>query len=125
MNQPNPDNPSSRGLLIIASLSAVVTVLLAGRMPPAMASFRDMFTSFGVTPPSTATFVMDHANAWWVLAIASVATLFWIATRSRPDAAERRRMKLTLSALIALTVLAYGFVAYAIYTPIFKFGAVV
>ena len=34
-------------------------------------------------------------------------------------------MKLTLSALIALTLLAYGFVAYAIYTPILKLGAVV
>lgn len=125
MNPSTPEVPRSTGLLVVAAITAVVTVLLAGRMPPSMASFREMFVGLGVTPPAAAIFVMRFAHAWWVLAIASLAVLVWVAARSRIPAAEHRRMKLSLSALIALTVLSYGFVAYAIFVPLFKVGATI
>lgn len=125
MNHPTPDIPRSTGMLIVAALTATVTVLLAGRMPGSMESFHGIFTGVGVTPPAAALFVMRFAYAWWVLAIASLAVLVWVAARSRVPAAEHRRMKLSLGALIALTVSAYGFVAYAIYVPIFEIGATV
>lgn len=125
MDSPTDDIPRSTGMLVVAALTATVTVLLAGRMPSSMDSFGGMFAAFGVTPPPAATFVMRFAHVWWVLAIAALAMLVRVATRSRLTAAEHRRMKLGLVALIALTVLAYGFVAYALYTPLFKLGATV
>jgi hypothetical protein len=125
MNYAPASVPRSLGLLVVAALSASVTVLFAIRMPAAMTSFREMFAAFGVNPPGAAKLVMAFAPYWWLLAIASVVVLFWVARSGQIPVAEYRRMKLTLRILIAVTVLAYGFAAYALYVPIFKLGAVV
>jgi len=117
--------PRSLGLLAVATISATVTVLLAGRMPPALASFREMFVSFGVDPPAATKLVLSLPHIWWLLGVASLTVFVWIAAKSRPAPDELRRMKLALRAVIILTVLAYGFAAWALYTPIFALGAVV
>ena len=116
--------PRSFGLLAIAAISATVNVLLAGRMPPSLEGFREIFKAFGVDPGAAANFVMDSPYVWWALAVASLTTLVWIARKSRVSIPEHRRMKLSLTALIVTTLLAYGFVAISIYIPIFKLGGV-
>jgi len=117
--------PRSRGLLAIAVITAIVNVLLAGRMPPALESFRGMFVSFGADPPTATKIVMNSPQVWWLLGVASLGVFAWVAIRSKPPIEELRRMKLALRALIILTVLAYGLAAWALYTPIFALGAVV
>ncbi|HEY6123433.1 MAG TPA: hypothetical protein VIV63_02190 [Steroidobacteraceae bacterium] len=112
-------------LLVIAAISAAVSVLLAGRMPPAMASFRDTFASLGVVPPPSAVLVFRYSQVWWVLAVGAVAVFVWIAMRASAEATELKRMKLALCLWILLTALVYGFTAYAIYTPLSGLGAAI
>jgi len=122
MPEASEEIPRPIGLLIVAAISAVVTVLLAGRMPPSLESFREIFKSFGVDPGAAANFVMDAPYVWWVLGLASIALLIWIGGKSRVSIQELRRMKVSVTVLIIATVLSYGFVAYAIHVPIFKLG---
>jgi len=117
--------PRSIGMLAVAAITAAVDVGLAGRMPPALASFREMYVSFGIDPPATAKLVMDAPGIWWLLGIAALAVFVWVAARSQPAPDELRRMKIALRTVIILTLLAYGFAAIALYTPIFQLGAVV
>ena len=117
--------PRSIGLLAVATISATVNVLLARRMPSALANFREMFASFGVTPPAGTRFVLNFPQAWWLLAIASLAVFVWVAAKSKPPIEELRRMKLALRLVVILTVLAYGLVALALYIPLFRLGEVV
>jgi hypothetical protein len=117
--------PRPLGLLALAAISATVNVLLAGRMPPALNSFREMFVSFGVDPPPVTKLVMNLPHLWWLLGVASLAVFVWVAVRSRLPIEELRRMKFALRLLIILTALAYGVAAWALYTPIFELGAVV
>ena len=120
------ENPTrSVGLMAIATISATANVLLARRMPPAMVSFREMFTAFGIDPPAAAKLVMNFPHIWWLLGVASLAVFVWVAAKSKPPIEEVRRMKFALRAVIILTVLTYGFAAWALYTPIFALGAVV
>ena len=115
----------SLGMLIVAAISAVFTVLLAMRLPVALQSFRALFKAFGADIPAITKFVIDTGPVWWVFAIASVSVFVWVAARAQPGVVEHRRMKLALRTVIAVTVLACGFAAIAIYSPIFKMGAVV
>jgi type II secretory pathway component PulF len=117
--------PRPRGLLAIAAISATVNVLLAGRMPPALNSFREMFVSFGVDPPPVTKLVMNFPHLWWLLGVVSLAVFVWVAVRSKLPIEELRRMKFALRLLIILTALVYGLAAWALYTPIFELGAVV
>ncbi len=117
--------PRSSALIAVATVTAAVTVYLAIRMPLAMESFRGIFTGFGVKPTLAATLVMKFPALWWVFATASVAVLLWILAVSRPKRIEHARMKLALRSVITLTAIAYVFAAIAIYTLIFKLGAVV
>jgi hypothetical protein len=117
--------PRSLGMLVVATLWAAFTLLLAMRLPRALKSFRNMFESFGTDIPTVTNFVIDTGPLWWLFAIASFAVFVWAAARAQPGVVEYRRMKVALCTVIAVTVLAYGFAALALYTPIFKMGAVV
>lgn len=117
--------PRSLALLAVATVTVVVTIYLAMRMPLAMESFRGLFAGFGVKPPWAAALVIGFPGIWWVFAIASVAVFLWILKASRPKRIEHGRMKLALRTVITLAVAGYVFAAIAIYMPIFKLGAVV
>jgi hypothetical protein len=68
---------------------------------------------------------MAVPDAWWVLALASIALLLWIGRRSRAPQIEIRRMKLALGALTIATGVSVAIAIIGLYLPIFKLGAVV
>ena len=126
MQRTSESAPSgSLGLTLVAAILATVTSVLAWRLPIALESFRGMFTSFGVAPPQITLLVLDTPRFWWLLAAVSVATFIWVAAKPPATQVERRRKKIVVSVLIALTVAAYGFAAWAIYVPIFSMSKVV
>lgn len=116
--------PRSRSVLIISSLLATVCVALAVRMPHALESFRGIFEGLGATLPRYTHVALNLGWIWWVLAMAALALFAWVATRSRLPSREYARMKLALRVLIAMTALAYGFFAVAIYTPMMQMRAI-
>jgi hypothetical protein len=117
--------PRPRALLVAAALIAVTTTYIAMRMPAAVRNFQAMFKELGITPISSTQLVFRIPDIWWLFALASIASLVWIATRSRVTAAEKRNMKTAMIVTVTLTALMYGFAAFAIYTPLFKIGATV
>src|SRR5689334_13478908 len=122
MNDSPDQGPRPVALLIVAAILAAVIVLFAMRAPSTMASFREVLEGFGATIPPTTLMVLNAPYAWSVLAGASVALFAWVAAKSRTTAAERKRMKWALSALVILAVLAYAFAAYWLYLPIYAMG---
>jgi hypothetical protein len=112
-------------MLIVAAICAVFTVTLAMRLPIALKQFADLFKSFGVEIHAATKFVLGTGPVWWVFAAASVAVFIWVAVRGQPGIVEHRRMKIALRTVIVATVLAYGCAAIAIYSPMFRMGAVV
>jgi hypothetical protein len=91
-------------------------------MPASIRRFQEMFREFGVSPTPSTDLVFSVPDIWWLSALASIALLVWIATRSRVAVGEMWNMKMALIVTVALTALTYGFAAFAIYTPLFKLG---
>lgn len=114
----------SRIVLVISSLLAAVCVALALRMPRALESFRGIFEELGTTLPRYTQVALNLGWVWWVLAVGALAQFAWVAARSRLPSREYARMKLALRVLVAMTALAYGFAALAIYTPMMQMRAV-
>ena len=125
MNDTAEKSPRSTVFLLTAAAWAAATLLLAGRLTAALPSFREILEGLGATTPPVTMMVLNAPHVWWVLSAASAALFVWVAAKSRVDAAERKRMKVTLGVLIALTVLAYGFAAYWLYLPIYRLGTTV
>ena len=122
---PTELQPRPRALLVTATLIAVTTTYLAMRMPAGIRNFQAMFKDLGIAPNSNTELVFGFPDTWWLFALASIASLVWIATRSQVTAAQKRNMKMALIVTVSLTALMYGFAAFAIYTPLFKIGATV
>jgi hypothetical protein len=112
-------------MLIIATISTAVAMVLADRMPMVFEQFRPLFKGFGADLPAITKLVVSHPKVFWVFAGLSFATFVWVAIRGRVSEFELAHMKLALRLTIALTVLAYSFAACALYAPIFRPGAVV
>ena len=117
--------PRPRALLVTATLIAVTTTYLAMRMPAGIRNFQAMFKDLGIAPIASTQLLFRVPDVWWLFALASIASLAWIATRSQVTSTEKRNMKMALIVTVTLTALMYGFAAFALYTPLFKIGATV
>jgi hypothetical protein len=123
--EPAEPLPRPRFLLVAATLLAVTTTYLAMRMPAAVRNFQTLFKEFGVGTTAGTELLFKVPGIWWLFALASIAVLVWIATRSLVSTSEKRTMKWVLVGTVTLTALIYGFAAFAIYVPLFKLGATV
>ena len=123
----NPEEQIERpvGTLITAVILAVTTTWIAIRFPATLASFDEMFRSFGADLTASTRLVLRLPYAWWLLALPALALLARVSTRQRLRRAELRRTKIALRLMLIATGLAFGLAAWAIYLPIFKLGAAV
>jgi len=112
--------PRPRSLLIAATLTAASVTCLSGHMAEAVVNFRSMFKDLGLAPSASARLVFSVPQIWWLLALASITEMVWVATQPQLTAAVKRRMKTAMFVTAALTAITYGFTAFAIYTPLFK-----
>jgi len=115
--------PRPRSLLIAATMVAASVTYLAMHMASAVVQFRAMFKDLGLTPSASAEVVFSVPGIWWVLALASIAVLVWVATQSQFTATTKRRMKTALYVTAALAAILYGFTAFAIYPTLFELSA--
>jgi len=113
------------GLLITAIIEGWVTTYTAYRAPTTLASFEELFRSFGADLSTSTFFVLKTPYIWWLFAIIGIAIAIWVGARPRIPRTARRKMKLAVRLFALVIALAYGFALYAIYLPIFKLGAVV
>jgi type II secretory pathway component PulF len=114
-----------RGVLIQAAVLAATTTFIAIRASRVIREFEVLFKGFGTELDALTRFLMAVPDAWWVLALASIALLLWIGRRSRAPQIEIRRMKLALGALTIATGVSVAIAIIGLYLPIFKLGAVV
>jgi hypothetical protein len=110
-------------LLAVAVANAFATVYMALRLPSTMRTFRETFAALGTAIDPATRFVLSIPNVWWAFAIAAVAVATWIILRPRATHADYRSMRMVLSAVITATLLAFGFAAFAIYSPLFRLSA--
>jgi hypothetical protein len=125
MDDVRDKSPRSIALLATAAITAVVTLLLAGRLTPALESFRGILEGLGAPTPPMTTMVLDATYLWWSLAAAAGALFVWVAAKPRLTAGERKYMKQALTVLIAAVVFAYAFAAYWLYLPLYTLGTTV
>jgi hypothetical protein len=114
-----------RGLSIVAIVSAVVTVILAGIVPQHLESFRALFADFGAEIPWLSQVALGGAWIWTLLAVAAVGIAIWIAGARVGTRVTIRRMRLTLVAYLVLLVAAFLVTLIALYLPVFTLGRVV
>jgi hypothetical protein len=121
----SPDNKRPAGLLIAAILEAWTAGYTAWTAPSTLREFKKLFEGFGAGLPSATKVLLAAPQIWSAFSLLGLALLVWIAVRAQPDAAERRKMKLSLWIFGVLFGLTVAWAAFALYVPIFKLGSVV
>ena len=114
--------PRPLGLLIVCAIPAVISVYAAIRTGDLMAHYRKLFEDFGAPIPPITAFVLNMPNFWWVIAVPAVLVFIRVAMKSEVTRPQQTRMKLAVAAVIVFGAAVYGFVAYALYTPIMAMG---
>lgn len=105
-------------LLITSALFAATGLYMGFQVPEAMRNFRVMFAKQGLDADPATRLVLDHPDAWWLFAVAALAAFAWVALRSRATRAQYRTMRYAVGTAIAVTVFAFGFAAFAVYSPL-------
>jgi len=113
------------GTLIVASFEAFVGLIAAIRMPATIGNFEELFKGFGAGLPAVTRFVLAFRHGWWLFAIVAIAILVWIVRRPPQTRVERRRQMWSVVAFAVAFGAFWGFVALALYLPIFRLGSVV
>jgi hypothetical protein len=121
----SPDDARPARLLIAAILEAWTAGYTAWTAPSTLREFKGLFEGFGADLPAPTRALLAAPHLWFAFSILGLALLIWIAVRARPDAAERRKMKLALWIVGVLFGLSIAWAAFALYVPIFKLGSVV
>ncbi len=117
--------PRPAAMFAVSAAMAVFTVYAGVRTRGITAQFRELFESFGAPVSPLTQFVLDAPNFWWVIAVPAVGVFLWIALKPQVSETELRRMKLALIGVVLFGAAVYGFVAYALYSPMFELGKVV
>jgi type II secretory pathway component PulF len=117
--------PRPAAMFAASAAMAVFTVYAGVRTRGLTTQFRELFESFGTPIPPLTQFVLQAPNLWWVIAMPAVSVFLWIAFKPQVTETERRRMKLAVIGVVLFGAAVYGFVAYALYTPMFELGKAV
>ena len=118
----NDTSPRPVALLAASAALAVFTVYAAIRSYSVMDNFREVLEGFGAKIPPLTEFILNAPNFWWLIAAPAVGVFIWIAMKPRVAEVERSRMRTALIAIVVFGVALYGFVAQALYRPIFELG---
>lgn len=121
----SPDDKRPPAFLIVAILEAWTAGYTAWTAPATLREFGKLFEGFGAGLPASTKALLAAPQLWSGFAILGLALLLWIGVRARPNAAERRKMKLALWIFGGLFGLSIAWAAFALYVPIFKLGSVV
>jgi hypothetical protein len=105
-------------LLITSVLFACTGLYMGFQVPEAMRNFRVMFAEQGLDVDPATRLVFEYPNVWWLFAAASVGALIWVVSRPRATRAQYRTMRYVVGTVIAFTVFAFGFAAFAVYSPL-------
>jgi hypothetical protein len=105
-------------LLITSALFAGTGLYMGFQVPEAMRNFRVMFAKQGLDADPATRLVLEYPNVWWLFAVASLGAFAWVAFRPRASRAQYRTMRFVVGTVIAVTVFAFGFAAFAVYSPL-------
>jgi hypothetical protein len=87
-------------------------------VPDAMRNFREIFARQGLDADPATRLVLDYPDVWWLFGVLALAVAVWVALRPRASRADFRRMRFVMGTVIAVTVFAFGFAAFAVYSPL-------
>ncbi len=105
-------------LLITSALFAFTGLYMGFQVPEAMRNFRVMFAQQGLQSDAATRLVFEYPDVWWLFAAAALAAFAWVAVRARATRAQYRTMRYVVGTMIAVTVFAFGFAAFAVYSPL-------
>jgi type II secretory pathway component PulF len=120
----NEEVDRPRGVLVSAAVLLAVTTFIALRASRVILEFEVIFKGFGADLNALTRFVLAVPHAWWLLALASLALLVWIARRPRALPIEIHHMKWGVAVLTIATGAFVAIACIALYLPIFKLGEV-
>ena len=113
------------GLVITSVIGAAFALTWALKAPGTIGQFADMFRQFGADMPTITGLVLHTGWICWFVALPGLAIMLWIAMHSRITRQQFRQMKLAERLYCLVLGMAVATVAYALYAPIFRLGAVV
>ena len=113
------------GLLIHAIINSCVSLLAAFAAGSVLRNFREMFAGFGAQVSAATQFVLVSAWLWRGLGLGGAALVIWVFRKPDPNGKELRRLKLAVRAFTVVFGLLLAFALYALYSAIFRLGAVV
>jgi uncharacterized BrkB/YihY/UPF0761 family membrane protein len=105
-------------LLLTAVIFAFTAVYMGLKVPGAMRNFREMFAKQGLDADPATRLVLDYPDVWWLFGMLALAVAVWVALRPRAPRADFRKMRFIMGTVIAVTVFAFGFAAFAVYSPL-------
>lgn len=106
------------GMLPVVTLTLIGASWLSFLMPMAVRDHVDALRTLGSQLPSPMRLLLVTPRLWLAFVVLAVPLFVWVIARSRVTRLELRRMRLAMSLMIVVLLLAYGLAAWAIYRPL-------